>query len=156
MSDRARIFTKCSYIYILLMVIAKTDEIFSRLFYQMPKNPRSLVGNLVLGIHITLWRKTRVIFEIRALNCVEWYKAQNIFKKKFLEKMGWVLQAYFFKIFFLKKAFTSQTWLSELYKIIFEQNKTISEQESRISSWLCENCPVTKGPPQVFLVEIFF
>ena len=39
-------------------------------------------GNPVLDIHITLWRKTKVIFGISASNYVEWHVAQHIFQKK--------------------------------------------------------------------------
>jgi len=97
-SDRAQIFTKCSYVRILLMVVAKTHETFPRLFYTISKNlkvwvknPRFLITNSILGIHITLWRKTKVIFGISAFSYLEWYVAQHIFQKQFFfGKKAWV------------------------------------------------------------------
>jgi hypothetical protein len=46
-SVRAQIFSRCSHICVLLMVIAKTHETFLRLVYKMSKNLRFLVGNPV-------------------------------------------------------------------------------------------------------------
>jgi hypothetical protein len=70
MSDRAQLFSRCSYICILLMVVAQTHEIFPRLFYRIPKNPRSREGNPVLGTRVTLWRKTKEIFGISSSSCI--------------------------------------------------------------------------------------
>ncbi len=113
MSDRAEIFTTYSYICTLMMVIASTREIVSRLFCRFFKNHgfsnhRFLTENPVLDIHITLWRKTKVIFGISALNCIELYVAQQLFTKKFfLKKKGWGAHPaiFFRKIFFLGKSF---------------------------------------------------
>ncbi len=80
-SDRAQHFTRRSYICILLMVVAQTHETFPRLLSRMSKNPRFLVENLILGIHITLWRKTKVMFEISSSSCIGPYIKRVIFVK---------------------------------------------------------------------------
>jgi hypothetical protein len=60
-----------------------------------------LIGNPVLDIHVTFWRKTKVICWISALNHVEWYVAQHIFEKICLEVPSHI----FSKIFFFEKTF---------------------------------------------------
>jgi hypothetical protein len=82
MSDWARISTRYFYVCIPLMVVVQTHETFPRLFYRMPKNPRSLVGNPTFGILITLWRKTKVIFGISSSSCIELY-IYNSFSRNF-------------------------------------------------------------------------
>jgi hypothetical protein len=158
MCDRAEIFTRYSWIYTLVMVVAPTRETFPRLFYRILKNPRFLIENPVLGfhitfcrktkvifginssscigpcikrvifvkvnfwrkpidtgfwpknpvlcIHITFWRKTKVIFGISASNHIEWYVAQYISQKKFFfEKKAEVLPSLFSKKKFSWKTF---------------------------------------------------
>jgi hypothetical protein len=43
-----------------------------------------LTGNPLLDIHITLWRKTKMMFGISVLNYVESYVAQHMFSKNFV------------------------------------------------------------------------
>jgi len=62
-----------------------------------------LTENPVLDIHITLWRKTKVILGISALKYVESNVAQYTFQKNFLKKYAWKSAAIFFRtIIFLK------------------------------------------------------
>ena len=102
-SDRAEIFTRYSWICILIMVVAPTRETFSRLFYsyRMSKNPRFLIENPVLGFHITFWRKTKVIFGISSSSCIRSYIKRVIFVKV---NFGWNLAENDWYRFFTEKS----------------------------------------------------
>jgi hypothetical protein len=51
-------------------------------FTGCPKHHRSLIGNPVLGTSVTVWRKTKRIFEISSSSCIEPY-IHNSFWRKF-------------------------------------------------------------------------
>ena len=69
-SDRAKIFTRYSRLWILIIIVAWAREAFPGLFYRTLKNARFLVWNPALGFCITFWRKTKVIFGISSSSCI--------------------------------------------------------------------------------------
>ena len=132
------------------MVVAPTRETFSRLFYsyRMSKNPRFLVENPILGMHITLWRKTKVIFWISALNYAEWCVAQHIFQKNnFSKKYGsGTPPAILVRKFFFEKTFCflKDDSLSGI-RLFLSKWKLFLSKKNRMSACLCESSPLCGG-----------
>ncbi len=119
----------------LLMIVAKTHETFPRLFYRMPKNSRSLVVNPALRTRAPLCRKTKVIFGINSLSCIEPYTYNSFprnFRFTFNGKPGpkpyrsLYSKRYKEKTFNRARIFTRYSYISILLMVVAKTHETFS------------------------------